>query len=72
MVVYVREGGTAYIESISRLARNIMDFLNIVEELDAKGVSLKESVSTSTPQGKLILTVFGALSPLERYTIKQR
>lgn len=72
MVVYVRKDSTAYIESISRLARNILDFLNIVEELHAKGVSVKENVNTSTPQGKFMLTVFGALSSLERYTIKRR
>lgn len=75
MLGYVREGDTVYIESISRLARNTLDFLNIVEQLTAKCVSivsLKESIDTSTPQGKFMLSVFAALSQLERDTIKQR
>lgn len=72
---FAREGDTIYIESISRLARNTLDFLNIVEQFTDKGVnliSLKESIDTSTPQGKFMLSVFAALSQLERDTIKQR
>ncbi|MED1801993.1 recombinase family protein [Brevibacillus porteri] len=72
---FVREGDTIYIESISRLARSTYDFLSIVRECEAKGVqlvSLKESIDTSTPQGKFMLTIFGALYELERENIKQR
>ena len=72
---YARKGDTIYIESISRLARNTLDFLRLVEEFTAKGVnlvSLKENIDTSTPQGKFMLSVFAALSQLERDTIKQR
>lgn len=72
---YAREGDTIYIESISRLARNTLDFLHLVEFFSSKGVhvvSLKESIDTSTPQGKFMLSVFAALSQLERDTIKQR
>ena len=75
MMKFAREGDVIYIESISRLARNTKDFLNIVEELSEKGVdivSAKESIDTTTPSGKFILTVFAALSQLERDTIKQR
>lgn len=75
MMKFCRDGDTIYIESISRLARNTKDFLNIVEELSAKAVgivSAKESLDTSTPSGKFMLTVFAALSQLERDTIKQR
>jgi DNA invertase Pin-like site-specific DNA recombinase len=72
---FVREGDKIYIESISRLARNTLDFLNIVKTLSEKQVevvSLKELIDTSTPQGKFMLTVFGALYELERDSIKQR
>ena len=75
MMQYVREGDTVYCESISRIARNTKDLLNIVEELHNKGVefvSLKENIDTTTPQGKFILTVFGALAELERESILQR
>jgi DNA invertase Pin-like site-specific DNA recombinase len=72
MLEFAREGDTVYIESISRLARNTLDFLKIVEQLTEKGIkliSLKESIDTSTPQGKFMLSVFAALSQLERDTI---
>lgn len=75
MLEYAREGDTVYIESISRLARNTLDFLKIVEQFTEKGIkliSLKESIDTSTPQGQFMLSVFAALSQLERDTIKQR
>lgn len=72
---FVREGDTVFIESISRLARNTLDFLHIVEELSLKKVgliSLKENIDTSTPQGRFIVSIFAALSQLERETIRQR
>lgn len=75
MLEYVREGDTLYVESISRLARSTADFLNIIKQLDDKGVAvkfLKENFDTSTAQGKFTLTIFAALAELERETIKER
>lgn len=75
MESYVREGDTLIVESISRLARSTRDLLSIVELLQNKGVELiiqKENIDTSTPQGKFMLTVFAALSELEREQTLQR
>ncbi|MEG0619022.1 MAG: recombinase family protein [Bacilli bacterium] len=75
MLEYVREGDILYIESISRLARSTRDLLSIVEQLQNKKVeliSLKENIDTTTAQGRFILTIFGALSELERESILQR
>ena len=75
MMNFIREGDTLVIESISRLARNTKDFLEIVNDLTERGVevvSLKENIDTSNPQGKFICTIFGALYELERESIKQR
>ena len=75
MLDYVREGDTLYIESISRLARSTKDLLSLVQILQEKRVdlvSLKENIDTTTPQGRFILTVFGALSELERESTLQR
>ncbi|WP_306278109.1 recombinase family protein [Terribacillus halophilus] len=75
MLSFIREGDILIIESISRLARNTKDFLEIVNDLTERGievVSLKENIDTSTPQGKFICTIFGALYELERDSIRQR
>ncbi|MEG1914954.1 MAG: recombinase family protein [Acidaminococcaceae bacterium] len=75
MLAYVREGDTVYIESISRLARNTKDFLNIFEELqnhDVVLISLKENFDTSSPQGKCMITIFASFAELERSMIKER
>ena len=75
MLEYVRKGDTVIVESISRFARNTRDLLELVEKLTAKGVefvSQKESIDTTTPTGKFMLTVFGAVAELEREYILQR
>ena len=75
MLDYVREGDPLYIESISRLGRSTKDLLNIIDTLTDKGVTLishKENIDTDTPSGKFMLTVFAALSQLEREQLKQR
>lgn len=69
MLEFVRQGDTVIVESISRFARNTKDLLGLVEQLTAKGVefvSQKEAIDTTTPAGKFMLTVFGAVSALER------
>ena len=75
MMEYVRRGDTVIVESISRFARNTRDLLELVELLTAKGVefvSRKEAIDTTTPTGKFMLTVFGAVAELEREYILQR
>ena len=75
MLDFVREGDTLYVESISRLGCSTKDLLNIIDTLTEKGVTLvshKENIDTDTPTGKFMLTVFAALSQLEREQLKQR
>ncbi len=75
MLDYVREGDTVIVESISRFARNTRDLLDLVEQLSRKKVefiSQKEAIDTSTPTGKFMLTIFGAVAELERDYILQR
>jgi DNA invertase Pin-like site-specific DNA recombinase len=72
---FARSGDVVITESISRISRSTRDFLNIMDELTSKGVafvSKKEAIDTTTPQGKFMLTVFAALSELERSQILQR
>ena len=75
LMEYVRRGDTVIVESISRFARNTRDLLELVERLSAKGVefvSKKEAIDTTTPSGKFMLTIFGAVAELEREYILQR
>lgn len=72
---FVREGDTVIVESYSRFARSTRDLLNLVDGLNKKGVafvSLKEQTDTSTPQGKLIMTIFAGLAEFEREQTLQR
>ena len=75
MLNFVREGDIVICSEISRIARNTKDLLTIVETLTEKGVefkSLKESIDTTTPAGKFMLSVFSAMAELERENILQR
>ena len=75
LLSFARKGDTVITESISRIARNTKDLLNIIDQLSSKGIefiSLKEKIDTTTPQGKFMLTVFGAMATLEREQILER
>ena len=75
MIEFAREGDTIYIHDFSRLARSTSDLLKLVEQLTAKGVHLvsnKENLDSSTPTGKLMLTVIGAINEFERTNLLER
>lgn len=75
MLDYVREGDTIYIHDFSRLARSTKDLLDIIEQLQAKKVHLvsnKENLDSSTPSGKLMITVIAAIYEFERANMLER
>lgn len=75
MLDNLNEGDTLIVESISRFARNTKDLLELIELLKEKGVafiSKKENIDTNTPAGMFVLTIFGAISQLEREYIRDR
>jgi len=75
MMSFVRQGDTVVVSEISRFARNTRDLLNLVDELTKKGVqfeSQKEKIDTTTPAGQFMLTIFAAVSQLERDYILSR
>lgn len=75
MLDFVRSGDEVYIHDFSRLARSTRDLLDIVEKLNQKGVTLKsnkENLDTSTPTGKLMLTMIGAINEFERQNLLER
>lgn len=75
MLEFIREGDTLHIHDFSRLARSTKDLLDIVELLNHKGVTLvsnKENIVSSTPTGKLMLTMIGAINEFERTNLLER
>ena len=78
LYIFVRKSSklsaTTSIE-LSRLGRSTRDLLNIIDVLQQKKVTLvssKENIDTNTPQGRFVLSIFAALSELEREQTLQR
>ncbi|MDO9713889.1 recombinase family protein [Paracraurococcus lichenis] len=75
---YLREGDVLVVTKPDRLARSVADLLGTVAKLEAKGVSLRvlsmggQSLDTSTPTGKLMLTVLGGVAEFERALMLER
>ena len=62
-------------KSITLNSDELEEMLELAEQLSSKGVefvSKKEAIDTTTPTGKFMLTVFGAVAELEREYILQR
>ena len=75
MLDFAREGDTILVWDFSRLSRSVKDLLAIVEQLEAKKIflkSIKENLDTSTPTGKLMLTMIGAINEFERTNLLER
>jgi DNA invertase Pin-like site-specific DNA recombinase len=70
------EGGVLVVTRLDRLARSTRDLLEIVHTIETKGAKLKALADawadTTTPTGKLILTVLGGLAEFERSLIRER
>ncbi len=75
MMEYARDGDTIHIHDFSRLARSTADLLAIIEQMQKKGITLisnKENIDTSTPTGKLMVTMIGAINQFERENLLER
>jgi len=70
-----REGDTLVVWRLDRLGRTMIDLIKLVTDLEARGVgfrSLTENIDTTTPAGKLVFHVFGALAEFERNLTRER
>lgn len=75
MLSFVREGDTIFVHDLSRMARSLQDLLKIIDLLKSKKVALvsfKENIDSSTPTGKLMLTLIGAINEFERENLLER
>ena len=70
-----RDGDTLVVWRLDRLGRTMVDLIKLVTDLEGRGVgfrSLTENIDTTTPAGKLIFHVFGALAEFERNLTRER
>jgi len=75
LLEFAREGDTIFIHDFSRLARSTKDLLELVDLFNSKGITLvsnKENIDSSTPTGKLMLTMIGAINEFERTNLLER
>ncbi len=76
MLDNLRCGDTILVCELTRLSRSTKDLFNLVEQINKKGCnikSLKETwLDTTTPEGKLMFTIFAGISQFERDLIGQR
>ena len=72
---YARQGDTLVVWRLDRLGRSLRHLIETVAEPQGRGVgfrSLTEQIDTTTPGGKLVFHVFGALAEFERDLIRER
>ena len=74
-IAFVREGDVLVTWKLDRLARSLPHLIETVTQLEKSGAglrSLTEAIDTTTPGGRLIFHVFGALAQFERDLIRKR
>jgi DNA invertase Pin-like site-specific DNA recombinase len=72
---YVREGDVLVVWKLDRLGRSLPHLIETVAALDKRGVgfrSITEAIDTTTPGGRLVFHLFGALGQFERDLIQER
>ena len=74
-LAFCRAGDTFTVTKLDRLARSITNLWDIVGQLEEKGIALRIlnlGLDTSTPTGKLMLTVMGGVAEFERSMMLER
>ena len=74
-IEFSREGDVLVVTKLDRLARSINALVQIVEQLEHKKVSLRIlnlGIDTSTPTGRLMLTLLGGICQFEREIMLER
>lgn len=72
---YIREGDVLVVTKLDRLARSVSHLLEVLKVIESKGASLRimdMGIDTSTPTGRLMLTVLGGIAEFERAIMLER
>ena len=74
----LREEDILVVYKLDRLGRNLKHFIQTVEDLTKRKIGFKVlsgqgvNIDTTTPAGKMIFSIFGALAEFERELIRER
>lgn len=72
---YIRPGDVLVVAKLDRLGRSLRHLIEVVADLETRGVglrSLAEGIDTTTPAGRLLLHILGAIAQFERDLIIER
>ncbi|NEK79489.1 MAG: recombinase family protein, partial [Xanthomonas perforans] len=76
MLDHLRTGDVVTVTRLDRLARSTRDLLDIAEQLQAKDAGLRSLAEpwadTTSPAGRMVLTIFGGIAEFERSLIVER
>lgn len=75
LLAKLKPGDTVVVYKLDRLGRSLQDLLTILDKIGAAGAtfkSLTEPIDTTTPAGKLMYSILGAVAEFERSLIRQR
>ncbi len=71
----LRKGDVLVVWRLDRLGRSLKHLIELMHELEEQGIgfrSVTEAIDTTTPGGKLVFHIFGALAEFERNLIRER
>lgn len=78
MLDWIREGDVIHVHSMDRLARNLQDLRELVDEINGKSATIKfhkegiEFSGEASPMSELLLNLLGAVAQFERSLIRER
>jgi DNA invertase Pin-like site-specific DNA recombinase len=74
-LAFIRPGDTFVVWKLDRAGRSLKHLIELLTKLQERGIdfiSLTEKIDTTTPGGKLIFHIMGALAEFERDLIRER
>lgn len=75
LIEHARSGDTLVVWRLDRLGRSLRHLIDLSEQLQVRGIalrSLNESIDTSTPAGRFLFSILGALGQMELEIIRER